>query len=76
MASLTSNDREALQLVLWEGLTHQQAATALNCTVNAFEIRYRRARNSVKDMVEKGTLAFPTATTPVNKPDIAKGVSL
>lgn len=75
MASLTSNDREALRLVLWEELTHAQAAAVLNCTVNAFEIRYRRARNAVKDMVEKGTFAFPTGTTPINKPDIAKGVS-
>lgn len=73
MASLTSNDREALRLVLWEELTHAQAATVLNCTVNAFEIRYRRARNAVKDLVEKATSASFTTTTPINKPDIAKG---
>jgi DNA-directed RNA polymerase specialized sigma24 family protein len=74
MASLTSNDREALQLVLWEELTHAQAAAVLNCTVNAFEIRYRRARNAVKGMVEKATPTTLTTTTPINNPDIAKGV--
>jgi len=74
MASLTSNDREALQLVLWEELTHAQAATVLNCTVNAFEIRYRRARNTVKDLVEKATPASLTTTTQTNKPEIDKGV--
>jgi RNA polymerase sigma-70 factor (ECF subfamily) len=74
MASLNSNDREALRLVLWEELTHAQAATVLNCTVNAFEIRYRRARNSVKNAVERVTSAPLTTTTPINKPDIAKGV--
>jgi RNA polymerase sigma-70 factor (ECF subfamily) len=55
MAGLGPNDREALQLVLWEGLTHAQAATVLQCTVNAFEIRYRRARNIVKESVEETT---------------------
>lgn len=74
MASLTSNDREALRLVLWEELTHAQAATVLNCTVNAFEIRYRRARNAVKDLVEKAASASFTTTTLITKPEIAKGV--
>ena len=73
MASLTSNDREALQLVLWEELTHAQAATVLDCTVNAFEIRYRKARNAVKDLVEKAASTSLITTTPINKPDIAKG---
>lgn len=63
MASLAPADREALQLVLWEEMTHAQAATILKCTPNAFEIRYRRARNAVKDLVEKGMSASlkPTA---------------
>ncbi|MHB8380139.1 MAG: RNA polymerase sigma factor [Acidimicrobiales bacterium] len=74
MASLASNDREALRLVLWEGLTHGQAAMVLNCTVNAFEIRYRRARNAVKDAVEKATASSLATTTPINKPDTPKGV--
>lgn len=52
MAKLKSLDREALQLVLWEGLTHQEAAAVMDCSVNAFELRYRRARNTVRLAVE------------------------
>ena len=52
IASLAASDRESLQLVLWEGLTHAEAARVLGCTTNAFEIRYRRARNAVKAAVD------------------------
>jgi len=51
MSSLRPADREALQLVLWEELTHAEAASVLGCSVNAFELRYRRARNVVRDAV-------------------------
>jgi RNA polymerase sigma-70 factor (ECF subfamily) len=44
-------DREALQLVLWDGLSHADAAALLGCSPNAFEIRYRRARNAVREAV-------------------------
>lgn len=49
--ALRPADREALQLVLWEDLTHREAAAVLGCSENAFEIRYRRARNAVRDAV-------------------------
>jgi RNA polymerase sigma-70 factor (ECF subfamily) len=49
LASLKPRDREALQLVLWDELSHTEAAAVLGCTVNAFELRYRRARNRVRD---------------------------
>jgi len=49
LASLKPRDREALQLVLWDELSHAEAAAVLGCTVNAFELRYRRARNRVRD---------------------------
>lgn len=52
MTQLKSLDREALQLVLWEGLTHHEAAAVMDCSVNAFELRYRRARNAVRVAVE------------------------
>jgi RNA polymerase sigma factor (sigma-70 family) len=51
MSALRHADREALQLVLWDGLTHAEAATLLGCSVNAFELRYRRARTAVRDAV-------------------------
>jgi len=76
MASLAPADREALQLVLWEEMTHAQAATILNCTTNAFEIRYRRARNTVKDRVEKGTSESLKATAPNEESTTTKQVPL
>lgn len=51
LASLKPKDREALQLVLWDELSHAEAAAVLGCTVNAFELRYRRARNRVRDAI-------------------------
>lgn len=49
MATLRPADREALRLVLWDALSHAEAAAVLGCTANAFEIRYRRARAAVRD---------------------------
>jgi RNA polymerase sigma-70 factor (ECF subfamily) len=51
MIALRPADREALQLVLWDELSHAEAATVLGCSPNAFELRYRRARNAVRDAV-------------------------
>ena len=45
-------DREALRLVLWDELSHAEASVVMNCSINAFELRYRRARNSVRRAVE------------------------
>jgi RNA polymerase sigma-70 factor (ECF subfamily) len=49
--TLRPRDREVLQLVLWDELSHQDAAAVLGCSPNAFELRYRRARNAVRDAV-------------------------
>jgi RNA polymerase sigma-70 factor (ECF subfamily) len=49
--ALRPADREALQLVLWDELSHAAAAAVLGCSPNAFEIRYRRARNTVREAV-------------------------
>ena len=51
MQMLLPAEREALQLVLWDGLSHADAAGVLGCSVNAFELRYRRGRNAVRDAV-------------------------
>jgi RNA polymerase sigma factor (sigma-70 family) len=55
MAALRPAEREALQLVHWEELSHAEAAAVLGCTVNAFELRYRRARQAVRVAVARGT---------------------
>ncbi len=41
MDRLRPADREALRLVLWDDLSHADAAAVLGCSVNAFELRYR-----------------------------------
>jgi RNA polymerase sigma-70 factor (ECF subfamily) len=51
MNALRPADREALQLVLWDELSHAEAASVIGCTPNAFELRYRRARRAVRDAV-------------------------
>ncbi|GAA2629639.1 hypothetical protein GCM10010399_71920 [Dactylosporangium fulvum] len=42
--ALPDADRELLRLVAWEGLTADELAVALDCTVNAARIRLHRAR--------------------------------
>jgi RNA polymerase sigma-70 factor (ECF subfamily) len=59
--ALRPPEQEALRLVLWEELSHSEAAAVLGCTVNAFELRYRRARNRVRDALS-GALASPQPT--------------
>jgi RNA polymerase sigma factor (sigma-70 family) len=44
LAQLTDGDREALLLVAWEGLTHEQAARVLGIRRKAFTARVARAR--------------------------------
>jgi len=57
MAALRPAEREALQLVHWEELSHAEAAAVVGCTVNAFELRYRRARHAVRAAVASATAA-------------------
>jgi len=51
MSALRAADREALQLVLWDELSHAEAAAVLGCSPNAFELRYRRARSAIREAV-------------------------
>jgi len=44
-----TGDREVLQLVFWDDLTHAEAAAVLGCSVNAVELRFRRAQARVRD---------------------------
>lgn len=48
---LPAAEREALQLVLWEQLTHAEAAQVLDCSVNAVGIRVHRAKARLRDML-------------------------
>jgi RNA polymerase sigma factor (sigma-70 family) len=42
--SLRAIERDALRLVLWEGLSHAEAASVLGCSSNAVAIRVHRAK--------------------------------
>jgi RNA polymerase sigma-70 factor, ECF subfamily len=64
MAALRPAEREALQLVHWEQLSHAEAAAVLGCTANAFELRYRRARQAVRRAVAGATAAPSPITAP------------
>jgi RNA polymerase sigma factor (sigma-70 family) len=52
MAGLRPADREVLQLVLWDDLSHAEAAALLGCSVNAFELRVRRAKRRLRDALD------------------------
>lgn len=45
---LSLEDREALVLTAWEGLTPSQAAQSLGCTAVAFRVRLHRARRRLE----------------------------
>jgi RNA polymerase sigma factor (sigma-70 family) len=44
MARLRPDDCEALRLVVWEELSHAEAAVVLECSINAVAIRIHRAK--------------------------------
>jgi RNA polymerase sigma-70 factor (ECF subfamily) len=68
LAALRPKDREALQLVLWDELSHAEAAAVLGCTVNAFELRYRRARNRVRDAIAAAWADAARGTPAIDTP--------
>jgi RNA polymerase sigma-70 factor, ECF subfamily len=65
--SLRPADQEALRLVLWDDFSHAEAAAVLGCSVNAFELRYRRARRAVRDALSNG----PPLPVPSLRPSTA-----
>lgn len=56
IATLPPGEAEALRLVAWEGLSHEEAAQVLQCSVNAVAIRIHRARKRLQAL-----LADPSA---------------
>jgi len=49
---LRPRDREVLMLVMWEQLTHAEAARALGCSANAVAIRLHRAKQRLRGELE------------------------
>ncbi len=50
LSDLRPGERDVLHLVLWDGLSHAEAAGRLGCSANAVELRYRRARAHFRDV--------------------------
>jgi RNA polymerase sigma factor (sigma-70 family) len=48
MEKLKPADREALQLVIWDGLSHGEAAQVLGITSNAVALRLHKARSRLR----------------------------
>lgn len=60
--SLQEADREVLMLVVWEGLTSREAAYVLGCGESAFRMRLLRARQRLREALER-TDDVPPART-------------
>ncbi|WP_417561903.1 RNA polymerase sigma factor [Microbacterium sp.] len=55
MAALRADDREVLQLVYWDGLSADEAATVLACRPAAVWKRLSRARTALRGLLEDST---------------------
>ena len=53
IGQLRTKDREVLELVLWDQLSHSEAAAVLGCSVNAATVRYHRALNRLRDQLRR-----------------------
>lgn len=62
LAALSPQDREALLLVAWDGLTAAQAARITGCSVNAFTVRLHRARRRLEDTRTTGAAPIRIVT--------------
>lgn len=51
ISQLRPAEREVLALVLWERLSHHEAAVVLGCSVNAVALRLHRARRRLRDVL-------------------------
>lgn len=48
LSELRPLDKEVLLLVVWDGLTHAEAAAVLGCSVNAIALRMKRAKSRLR----------------------------
>jgi RNA polymerase sigma-70 factor (ECF subfamily) len=62
---LSVREREALQLVLWEELSHAEAAQVLGCSANAVAIRVHRAKTRLRR--ELSATELPATELPATK---------
>jgi RNA polymerase sigma-70 factor, ECF subfamily len=60
IARLRPADREALRLVIWEQLSHAEAAQVLGCSVNAVAIRVHRAKRRLRTVLRPANQVHQT----------------
>jgi RNA polymerase sigma-70 factor (ECF subfamily) len=63
-ARLSENDREAIRLVAWEGLSNADAARAAACSGPAFAVRLSRARARLARALDEDTPPVATFIVP------------
>ncbi|WP_327003230.1 sigma-70 family RNA polymerase sigma factor [Dactylosporangium sp. NBC_01737] len=63
LRALPEGDREVLRLVAWEGLTADDLAVALGCSVNAARIRLHRARRRFAEALRSPSLTSRARTS-------------
>jgi RNA polymerase sigma-70 factor (ECF subfamily) len=77
---LSVREREALQLVLWEELSHAEAAQVLGCSANAVAIRVHRAKTRLRrelSATELPATERPATERPATKrPAIERGTEM
>ena len=61
LSELSEEDREALLLVGWDGLSHALAASVLGCSAGAFTKRLARARQRFEELMDPSTPPRPLA---------------
>ena len=64
LSALRESDREALMLVAWEGLSHEQASRVLATTPQAFAVRLHRARRRLESQIERRRREMPAQEPP------------
>jgi RNA polymerase sigma-70 factor (ECF subfamily) len=60
---LPARDREVLRLVMWEGLSHGEAAGVLGCSVNAIAQRLHTARERLRTALTEPAAGSSEITT-------------
>ena len=61
---LSPGEREALQLILWEQLSHAEAAQVLGCSANAVTIRVHRAKARLRTELASSPLSGSPPASP------------
>ncbi len=70
---LHESDREVLRITAWEGLTANQGAIALGCSITAFKVRLHRARKRLRTELAKeheGLASSSPAAFPRSERDV------